>query len=322
VSTTHYPYYGSYSSSVQAAKGHFVPHLTVTDWSQITLQILTSPNNPDGQVSNPIPGSKYVVIDRVYDCPHFTGFFDRSVNGDNLNKVPMWYDSVTKSSGWPALRHGWIVVNEANTANALLYSTLLSVKSSIDLAPVALAQQMLVNFIRSQLDVPPENKFSFYHQLRDIFSSRQQELRAVIPEQYWLSATAQAPYFYMNIPASFFTQQNISVRAGTGFGETADKTRIMIMPYSYNWAVLIQRFKRIFASSSVEEMIAQHRASSRSPRITIDTVLSKSVVFSDLKISELDPLIAKLILQKYQLNEIPPLLLESLHELANTNAAC
>lgn len=292
IACTSTPYYGTYTASAALASPtgftFYNPNATyapnslvwvepsqvpvlIASGKRLTIEICTSPNNPDGRVQTLQWGAKYGIYDVVYDEPIYTGLIGQglSVNGNSTlgADVTAWLTSESKCKGFGNGRQGIVVIHNVFNPTtfygpnfALWYNLLFNVlSSSLDI--VYNTYKMSRNWYIEQSTAqgswsaqkPCQGSWWFDHLASAIMTNRRQQWLSAVPAQYQLSADSRAPYFFVDIPAITFARPelNIVVSNGAGYGDSPLHTRVMLLRKPEDWNLAIQRLRNFFADPVV-----------------------------------------------------------------------
>jgi aspartate/methionine/tyrosine aminotransferase len=224
-SALHPPYYTLHRNVTETLNG--------CKWvtrGKTTVEVVTSPNNPNGELSKPTRSSKYVILDSVYDKPQFSGIYrtlnpwKREYEGtDCFCEV----DSVSKI-GLAGLRLGYILTRNKT----------LAVLANDYIETIYLGQNTWANrsfFTRYNRLL---NR-SLYDQVYAQLQARHEAIRKVLPRDL-IQSNTRVPYIFMSIPAFLFEHIDVRVSPGTDF-DTPGYSRLSIMISDRDWDELLVR---------------------------------------------------------------------------------
>jgi len=163
------PYYSGYKNFPS-----LFPQDLVFSSSQIlnpanVIEVVTSPNNPDGNNRTNFYPTQYTIYDSVYYWPLFTTIYQP------LNKDIMLF-SLSKLSGHAGTQVGWAFVKNpaiANLMNTYLSETITQVSNEQRLRAAHIINEII--YLKSDFSYYITNKLKYrWSVMTDIFSSTRQ----------------------------------------------------------------------------------------------------------------------------------------------------
>ncbi|XXG56140.1 hypothetical protein AAC387_Pa03g3635 [Persea americana] len=122
------PYYGAYEAQTNLFnsedyrwKGDAFQWKNTSDSSVNSIEFVTSPNNPDGQLRRPViqgPFAK-VIHDHAYYWPHFTAI-------PSMVDEDIMLFSLSKITGHAGTRFGWALIKDEEVYNSMKYYATLN----------------------------------------------------------------------------------------------------------------------------------------------------------------------------------------------------
>jgi len=198
-----------------------------------TIEIVVSPNNPDGVLVQPSNTSKYTLLDSVYDVPQFSGLWS-SVNPwkykyrDKNNFCEV--NSFSKI-GFAGLRFGFAITSNKNLADRM--------QNYLAFDSLGLNTWTLKAFKSRYNDLFNDELYaSIYKENID----RYNEISNLIPKRL-IHSKSSVPFLFVRIPKEIFDRLNITIRNGEEFNEYNTYTRISLMISNEDWIELIKRLK-------------------------------------------------------------------------------
>jgi hypothetical protein len=240
------PYYFYYRSTFEAAfPGRFIFQCTQDKIpaGAVTIELITSPNNPNGVLAKPASGfkSKYCVADTVYDCPAF-------------GKVPQhvdWADvrlfSGSKAMGFASSRVGWCFVKQKRLADLIT--------NYVSQSTLGLSETGMLRVLAGFQYVIPNIKF-FYDNMRAIMQCRWNTFLKLVAQQKVVQAQNDfGPYLWLRAPGhdaeKLFRGMGILGVAGIGFlltcpeaPDSASYIRLNGICNAANWTEFIRLFRQ------------------------------------------------------------------------------
>lgn len=208
------------------------------EWSEtgfIDIEVIVSPNNPDGRITAPTGTSIYVILDSVYDKEIFSGT-PNTVNPwkYKYRESPNFCEvSSFSKSGLAGTRVGY-----ALTANKQIAAEMREYFNNATLGLTSSAMKVLLSNMDTLMDTKIKQKIYVKNQ------RRQNEIRAVIPKEL-IRSERNIPFLFVRAPIRLFDNVGIIVRPGENFETSNDFVRINMMIGDREWRIMIKRLSRI-----------------------------------------------------------------------------
>uniref|UniRef100_A0A0A9EBX3 Alliinase C-terminal domain-containing protein n=1 Tax=Arundo donax TaxID=35708 RepID=A0A0A9EBX3_ARUDO len=146
------------------------------------IEFVTSPNNPDALLREPVLGGSAVISDHAYYWPHFT-----HIPAPADEDVMMF--TISKPSGHAGSRFGWALIRDENVAKRAydyVQMSIMGASRDTQLRMLGIVTVMLAN-LHGEDDI-----FAFGH---DVMRSRWRRLNAVVSRSRRISLQKMAPQY-------------------------------------------------------------------------------------------------------------------------------
>eukprot|EP00055_Hartaetosiga_balthica_P013402 m.68710 g.68710 ORF g.68710 m.68710 type:complete len:458 (-) comp8254_c0_seq1:3852-5225(-) len=208
------------------------------------IEIVTYPNNPDGEKHAPLyPDAKYIIYDMVYYWPHL------SVVDEMLDEDVMVFSS-SKLTGHGASRFGWAIVKDANLAAATTgFAQIEEISNSVD----SIHRQLgILNYIHS-------NESTFFEYSKSVLEERWKELQGFFekqskPQRFSLESVPNTWFAWVNCLSlakgescqQVFQDAGIVGEFGNGEMGIEHHIRLSINLHATAWPILTQKLSILF----------------------------------------------------------------------------
>lgn len=221
------PYYALHKEIASAVKDcEWIDNIN----TDVDIEVIVSPNNPDGRISIPTRKAQFKLLDSVYDVPQFTG--QRiSVNEwkHSYHNTETFCEVASLSKiGLPGLRLGYALVK-----NKLIASLMNQYIQNISLG---LNTWALRGFTSRYNDIFDNDLYTNVYQ--DI-QTRQMQIRQLLPNI--CISTKNVPFVFLKMPKKIFDELKIIVRVGSEFSTNDSYLRISLMINDDDWTELLNR---------------------------------------------------------------------------------
>lgn len=221
--------------------------LFVPDIHKTLIEIVTTPNNPDGANRKPITDAKYIIFDLSHDWP----FFNINIK-DNLetiyeaikkNKIIFPFFSMSKSIGQAGDRVGYVWLKK-NKFNEQLIKKMKEYLHNDTLGPSIAGQASCSNRIDLLTSVSMQPLFDVLKVLVLRYDQLKEILRKNHPNVICKSVRGSA-YFWAhstpNISEQWKKLYRIDTMNGETFGVDNSYLRINLMTSEKNFNILLKR---------------------------------------------------------------------------------
>ncbi|KAL6840564.1 hypothetical protein ACP4OV_030374 [Aristida adscensionis] len=253
------PYYQTYRVQTEMFDGReYKWGGTTAVWAYATrnstiggfIEFVTSPNNPDALLREPVLGDSAAVVDHAYYWPHFT-----HIPAPADEDVMLF--TMSKPSGHAGSRFGWALIRDervAKRAAEYVGQNIMGASRDTQLRMLRIVKAMLAN-LRSEEDI-----FAFGH---GVMRSRWRRLSAVVSRSRRISLQKIPPKYctYFNrirepSPAYAWVKcegeededcyeallkANIISRTGVWYGASSRYTRLSLLKSNDDFDVLLER---------------------------------------------------------------------------------
>lgn len=221
------PYYALHKEIASAVKDcEWIDDINTA----VDIEVIVSPNNPDGRISIPSRKSQFRLLDSVYDVPQFTGK-RVSVNEwkHSYHNTETFCEVASLSKvGLPGLRLGYALVK-----NKLIASLMDQYIQNISLG---LNTWALKGFTSRYNDIFNNELYTNVYQ--DI-QMRQTQIRQLLPNV--CISTKNVPFVFLKMSKKIFDELKIIVRIGSEFSTNDNYLRISLMISNDDWVELLNR---------------------------------------------------------------------------------
>lgn len=227
------------------------------------IEFVTSPNNPDAQLYEPVlGGSAPVIVDHAYYWPHFT-----HIPAPADEDVMMF--TMSKPSGHAGSRFGWALIRDENVAkraNDYVQNSIMGASRDTQLRMLGIVKIMLAN-LHGKEDI-----FAFGH---DVMRTRWRRLNAVVSRSRRISLQRMAPeyctYFKrIREPSPGYAwvkcemeedddcyeallKAKIITRSGARFEASSRYTRLSLLKTDDDFEVLMERVTDLVNAENYDE---------------------------------------------------------------------
>ncbi|CAM0909623.1 unnamed protein product [Alopecurus aequalis] len=218
--------------------------------SEDIIEFVTSPNNPDTQLRQPVISGSSVIVDRAYFWPHFT-----HIPAPADEDVMLF--TVSKFSGHAGSRFGWALIRDEKVAQRVnYYITMNTIGTSHD---SQLRMLKIIKVILANLG----SKEDIFALGRDVMTNKWRKLNAVVSCSRRISLQKILPHYctYFNVnrdpsPAyawvkcereedgdcsDMLLKAKIITRSGVRFDASSRYTRISLLRSQDEFDLLLER---------------------------------------------------------------------------------
>ncbi|EGD79927.1 hypothetical protein PTSG_10209 [Salpingoeca rosetta] len=236
------------------------------------IEVVTSPNNPDGRRMTPICPRAFRITDYVYRWPHYAAA-DTTLHGGDIMIF-----SFSKLSGYAASRIGWAFVRDPAVASIMsqymwLQSTAPAVESQLRAAKSLQA-------IVASMDAPITSNTNFFGYARAALADRWSRLHSVFDKQtrFKLDCTDGNLFMWIRCTheddthdcAAPFAAVGITTETGVNYGAGTDVVRICMGHHDSTFELLMDRLAALMHSGERTEPMIASDAALRSADVSTD----------------------------------------------------
>lgn len=264
------PYYNSYKSQTLMFDSKSYDwkgdawNLSDTIPTNLVIEFVTCPNNPDGQLNKPVLNGSSVIYDHAYYWPHYTAI-QAPADGDAM------LFTMSKVSGHAGSRFGWALIRSPSVYEKVLeYVNLNSIGTSHE------SNLRMLTIIKAMLaekeEEPVDDIFGFG---KKIMSERWKRLNDIVSLTKRFSLQSLDPlsctYFNTQIDPSpaygwlkcemeedddchaVLKEGGILSRSGSHYGDSARYTRLSLLKGDDDFQMLLLRLSNIVGVNVLEQ---------------------------------------------------------------------
>lgn len=203
-----------------------------------SIEIVTSPNNPDGEIiTRWLRPIKHRIFDLCYNWPQFTGG-----PAQNFDEDIMVF-SLSKATGHSSTRIGWALVKDEKIAEQMRHFIELQTSDvSID------AQVKALDVLAHQNNILKNGQWSAFDHGADIIKKRWKDLNKILAEHPDLIVKNRSGMFawvecVKKNPTEYFRDLGVQVINGGSFGSPEQFARVNVGCSQEHFMEFINRMK-------------------------------------------------------------------------------